>query len=379
MGGKYGKAVVNIAIAIVILLLLIFLAPKVLVFFMPFLCGWIIALIASPLVKFFEDKLKIRRKAGTAFVIIIVIAFVILISYFVMAKLTEEFVGFVDSLPALWRSMEADFKEIGENLSILYARLPEDVQTALTALWSGAEQYIGGLVGNIGTPTMNAVGNFAKNLPSILISIIMCILSAYFFTSDREYVSKLWRSILPPAVQEKWGIVLASLKSAVGGYLKAQAKIECWIYVLLVAGLMILKINYALLIAFGIAVLDFLPFFGTGAVMLPWALVKFLSGDYKMTIGLLIIWGVGQLARQLIQPKIVGDSIGMEPVPTLFLLFIGYKLAGVIGMIVAVPIGIILVNMNQAGVFDTVKKSVRILADGINRYRRLDGGEDGKE
>ena len=105
------------------------------------------------------------------------------------------------------------------------------------------------------------------------------------------------------------------LVKAVGGYLKAQLKIEVWMYLLLVIGFAILQVDYALLIALGIAFLDFLPFFGTGTVMVPWAIIKILSSDYKChrTADHL---GIGQLARQLIQPKIVGDSVGMPPLPT---------------------------------------------------------------
>ena len=105
--------------------------------------------------------------------------------------------------------------------------------------------------------------------------------------------------------------------------------------------------------------------------MVPWAIIKILSSDYKMAIGLLIIWGIGQLARQLIQPKIVGDSVGMPPLPTLFLLYIGYKLGGVVGMIVAVPIGLIALTMYQEGALQTTKDSVKILTAGINHFRRL--------
>lgn len=166
-------------------------------------------------------------------------------------------------------------------------------------------------------------------------------------------------------------MIKRSLLKSVGGYFKAQLKIEVWMYLLLVIGLSILKVDYVLLIAFGIAILDLLPFFGTGTVMVPWAIIKILSGDYTVAIGLLIIWGVGQLARQIIQPKIVGDSVGVAPIPTLFLLFIGYKLSGVIGMILAVPLGLLLYSMYEEGAFDTTKNSVLILIAGINRFRRL--------
>lgn len=90
-----------------------------------------------------------------------------------------------------------------------------------------------------------------------------------------------------------------------------------------------------------------------------------------MVIGLLIIWGVGQLARQLIQPKIVGESVGLSPIPTLILLFLGYKVGGVFGMIIAVPIGIIVLNMYQEGVFDTTLNSLKILYASLSNFRHL--------
>ena len=177
---------------------------------------------------------------------------------------------------------------------------------------------------------------------------------------------------MPEAIVYRLDLITRSFKRAVGGYFKAQFKIEVWMYVLLVVGFTVLDVNYALLIALGTAVLDFLPVFGTGTVLLPWAVIKILSSDYKMAVGLLIIWCGGQLARQLIQPKIVGDSIGVPPIPTLFLLFIGYKAAGVFGMIIAVPIGIIVSNMYEEGVFDTTINSLKILCAGINNFRRLE-------
>ena len=124
-----------------------------------------------------------------------------------------------------------------------------------------------------------------------------------------------------------------------------------------------------------IAFMDFLPFLGTGTVLIPWAVIRILTADYKVAIGLLIIWGGGQLARQLIQPKIVGDSMGVAPLPTLFLLYIGYKVGSVVGMIVAVPLGILVYSMYQEGAFETTRNSVMILVAGINKFRRL-GKED---
>ena len=369
---RYLKVFMNLLLAVVIILLCVFAVPKVLVFFMPFVIGWLIACVANPLVRFFEDKFMIRRKAGSAVVIIAVIALVILAAYLAVSKLISESIGFLNMLPDLWNTMESDFREIGKNLDVMYSRLPQNMQMSIENLGQQMDEYVADLVKRLGTPTVNAVGNFAKNIPGFVVNVIMCLLSSYFFVAEKDYVAQVWNRYMPGAVKHKAAIIMDSLKTAVGGYFKAQFKIECLIFVFLLTGFLILKIPYALLIAFLIAVLDFLPFFGAGAVMVPWAVFKFLSADYKMAIWLLIIWGVGQLVRQIIQPKLVGDSVGVAPLPTLFLLFIGYKCAGVIGIILAVPIGIVLINLNQAGVFDSVKTSLCILAEGFNRFRRFD-------
>ncbi len=368
---KYWKALVNLIIALIMFLTVIILVPKLLIFFLPFVAGWIIALIASPMVRFFEEKIKLKRKAGSVFVIIAVIGLVVLLLYLVGVRLVEEVVRLINSLPEMWESIEAEFTKIGDNLNIVYQKLPKNIQNTLSNVTAQIGSYMGEVLGELGTPTIAAVGNFAKQLPSIIINIIMSLLSSYFFVADRSGINVWFSRHMPKSLQTRYQLVKRSLVRAVGGYFKAQLKIEIWMYILLVIGFTILQVDYALLIAIGIAFLDFLPFFGTGTVMVPWAIIKLLSADYQMAIGLLIIWGVGQLARQVIQPKIVGDSVGVPPIPTLFLLYIGYKLSGVIGMIVAVPIGLIVYTMYEEGVFDTTKNSILILASGINRFRRL--------
>lgn len=368
---KYCKALVNLGVAAVIFLAVIFLLPKALVFFAPFVAGWIIALIASPLVRFFEEKVKLKRKIGSAFVIVVVIALVVLLIYLVLSWLIEQIVGLVSALPDMWLSMESDLNNIGRNLNVLFARLPKDVQISINDMIDRVGTWLGEFFGRLGSPTIAAAGNLAKQLPAIFIGLIMALLSSYFFVAERGQLTEWFHRHMPASLQLRYRTIRRSLTKSVGGYLKAQLKIEVWMYLLLLIGLGLLRVNYFALIALVIALLDFLPFLGTGTVMVPWAIIRVLTGDYKMALWLLIIWGGGQLARQLIQPKIVGDSMGVPPLPTLFLLYIGYKLGGVVGMILAVPLGILVYTMYKEGAFDTTKNSILILVAGINRFRRL--------
>ena len=119
------------------------------------------------------------------------------------------------------------------------------------------------------------MGKFAKQLPSIIIGIIMCLLSSYFFVAERDRFRSSVAKYLPESFVGRFRLIKQSLIKAVGGYFKAQIKIEIWIYLLLVTGFFILQVDYALLIALGSAFLYFQPFFGTGTVMVPWAVVKF--------------------------------------------------------------------------------------------------------
>lgn len=367
----YLKVVMNLFTALAILLACVFLLPRCIWFFMPFIVGWFIAMIASPVVRFFEEKLKVKRKAMSAVVIVAVLAAVVLVVYLIITKLVREGINFINELPFIWNRILAELNKVGTNLQGVYDRLPVDMQNAVDNFILEAGNYMSSMMSRIELPSFEAVGNVAKQIPDIFLSVVMCLLSAYFFVADRGYMSAAAQKYMPASVRYHFNLIRRSFRNAVGGYFRAQFKIECWIYILLVIGLMILGVDYAFLVAFGIAVLDLLPVFGTGTVMVPWAVIELLSENYRMMFGLLAIWLIGQLVRQVIQPKIVGDSIGMDPIPTLFLLYIGYRAAGVLGMILAVPIGIIVVNLYEEGVFETTRQSIRILAAGYNHFRKI--------
>ena len=367
----YCKALANIILALIGVVVLITVVPRVLSFFMPFVVAWIIALLASPMVKFLEDKLRIKRKAGTACVIIAVIALIILIGYGIASFLIDQIQGLMHDLPDIWEGLQIQIDEISRSFSRLAASLPKDVQESWAYFFENVETSLGEWVAGLGTPSMSWLGNMAKQLPNLFVAVIMCLVAAFAFTAERTNMRNFMQDYMPETLKKYWDMIQVSLSGAVGGYLKAQLKIEFWIYLILTAGLFILRIDYAPVLAIFIAVLDFLPVFGTGTILCPWIVFEIFSRDYKLAVGLAVIWGISQIVRQMIQPKIMGDSMGMHTLPTVFLLYIGYKVSGIFGMIVAVPIGIIFVNMYQAGVFDTIVNSFRILGAGLKRFRHL--------
>lgn len=369
---KYLKICLNLLVAAVVLFLILFAVPKLLVFFMPFVVGWIIATIANPLVRFFEKRLKIVRKHGTAIVIVLVLAVIVLISYGVIGKIVTEAMEFVKDFPTYVESIKADYTEISDNMNELIDKLPKGISKQVDSFTDGLGDIGAKLVKGISAPTFGALGQAASHVPSILIGIIFGFLASYFFIADRELIYGWIGKHIPEATKEKGIRAFGEVKSVVGGYFKAQFKIMFVVYIIVTIGLFILHVPFALLAGLGIAFLDMLPFFGTGTVLCPWALLKFLAGDHKMAIGLLIIYAVSQLVRQLIQPKLLGDSIGLNPFATLFFMYIGYQWGSVLGMIVAVPIAMIIINLSKAGVFDNFIYTIRLLVEDINTRRKYD-------
>jgi len=368
---KYLKIFCNLAWALVVLLLFLFVLPRVLVFFMPFVVGFILSLIANPMVRFLEKKIKINRKYGTMLIIVCVIAAVVLLGYGIFAGLAIGIRGFMDYLPTMSANAQTEIIAAIDSLENMMQKIPFLQNINVSELEKNVTNTLSGLVVGEDSITVTTLGGIAKSLPNMLVSGVMGLLATYFFIADRDKLAERIRGHLPDSMTERTMQMYAHILKAVGGYFKAQFKIMGVIYVVITIGLILLRVKYAWLIGFGIAFLDMLPVFGTGTVLTPWAIVKFFSGNYGQAVGMLVLYVVSLLVHQLIQPKLIGESIGMNPFATLFFMYIGYQFYGVTGMIIAIPLGMLLINFYKAGAFDRVIWCFQEIARDFNEFRKI--------
>lgn len=368
---KYLKIFVNIIFLIIMALIIFFIVPRVLIFFMPFLIGWIISIIANPLVKFLETKVNIVRKLSSALIIIGVLSLIIFSMYFAFSKIYSESIEFVSNIPQIYENLESDILKVQQNLIRFYEILPTPLKDNLILVTQNLNEYIGGFIQNMGIPTVIAAGNIAKNLPSTLLNIIITILAAYFFIVDRDRLNSFINDITPNYIIHRYYFISKNLKVVLGGYFKAQFQLMVIVVFIVLIGFLILRVNYIFILTILIAVLDFLPLFGSGIILIPWALFKALTSDYFTAFGLLIIYTTVQVTRQVIQPKLIGDSIGVDPLATLVLMYTGFRFRGFLGMIIAIPLGLILFNLYKEGVFNKVISVTKEVIEDINNFRRL--------
>ena len=368
---KYLKIFCNLAWALVVLLLFLFVLPRVLVFFMPFVVGFILSLIANPMVRFLEKKIKINRKYGTMLIIVCVIAAVVLLGYGIFAVIAIGIRVFMDYLPTMSANAQTEIIAAIDSLENMMQKIPFLQNINVSELEKNVTNTLSGLVVGEDSITVTTLGGIAKSLPNMLVSGVMGLLATYFFIADRDKLAERISGHLPDSMTERTMQMYAHILKAVGGYFKAQFKIMGVIYVVITIGLILLRVKYAWLIGFGIAFLDMLPVFGTGTVLTPWAIVKFFSGNYGQAVGMLVLYVVSLLVHQLIQPKLIGESIGMNPFATLFFMYIGYQFYGVTGMIIAIPLGMLLINFYKAGAFDRVIWCFQEIARDFNEFRKI--------
>lgn len=371
-GRRILRMILNICIPITEILLVCFLVPRLLRFFMPFVIGWLISLIAYPLVQLVEKHLKLVRKHSSVLIVAGVLAIVIFGLYFGVSAVVREFIDLYDDLPGIYEAGMTEVQEALESVTHLLGRLPEGLQTPFLKLNENLGGMISNLMQKIAFPTVTVAGNVAKRIPGAMVNTVVVILSSYFFIAEREKIHGVVRNIMPDSVRKYLAFFKKDVKSVIGGYFLAQFRIMFIVAAILTVGFWILGVKYGVLLAVLIAVLDFLPVFGTGTALFPWAAVKLLSGEAAFAAGLILLYCLTQVIRQIIQPKIMGDSIGLSPLLTLVFLYLGFKYSGLSGMILAVPVGMVAVKLYHYGAFDSLIQNCRMLIREIDRFRRED-------
>ena len=336
---------------------------------MPFVIGWCIAMIANPLVRFLERRLKLVRRHSSVLIVVVALAVVIGGLYLLITRLAMEIAVVIRDLPVMYEAGRKEVQDAFLSLSHVLERFPQGIQDAVARFNENLGEMAGGLVQKIAFPTVTVAGNVAKGIPGVLVNSIIVILSSYFFIVERDQIMALVQQVTPKGIQDYIRFLKRDVRRLIGGYFLAQLRIMFVVAVILALGFLILGVNHGLLWAVLIAILDFLPLFGTGTALFPWALIKGLSGEWAFAAGLILLYFLTQAVRQIIQPKIVGDSLGLPPLMTLFFLYLGFKVSGISGMILAVPIGILVMNLYQYGAFASLLTNLKLLVQEINRFR----------
>ena len=315
----------------------------------PFLLGAVLALLAEPGVKILVEKLKLPRGVAAAASVTAVFLALMLFLLLAAAFLIRELGLLAGILPDLTQTARTGLSALQSWLQTLAGRTPRSirpfVEQNVSALFSGGTA----LLDRVFRYILGLAGTVLSRVPDSALSIGTGVISGFMISARLPRI-RLWiRRRFPREKLEPLLRTLKQLRHTLVSWAFAQLKLTGITLLCLLAGLLLLRIPYAPLWALGISLLDAFPVLGTGAVLLPWALICWLQADRARALGLLGIYGVISLIRSVLEPKLVGRQLGLDPLVTLFSLYAGYKLWGFGGMILAPLLAVTAVQLAAGG------------------------------
>ena len=351
------KFIINISyIALIIALIFVFL-KIILPLITPFVIAFIIAYILQRPIRIISKRFnKINKKLLSLIVTAIFFCTIGLIIFVASLKLISAIGDLITNMPYVYdiyiRPALIDFfSNMEESLGNMDPNLVSTVEGALQNFMDSAGEAISNVSGWI----MSTASGVAISIPGLFINLVVMIISTFFISMDYDHIKEF---ILRQLDDEKRRVFL-NIKEYVVGTLFvcicSYALIMSITFVELSIGLTIIGIENSVLIALMIAIFDILPVLGTGGIMIPWTIIEFLMGNYTLARGLLLVYVVITIIRNILEPKIVGSQIGLHPVITLISMFVGVHFFGVIGLF-GFPITIsLLTNLNKKGIIKLYK------------------------
>jgi len=353
---SYFSKVLKKLIFFIITLIAIFLCLKLAIFYIPFLIGFIISLLIEPLIKFIKKKTGLTRKVSSIMVLMLIFAIIIGLIIWGSFSLITETTNLLQGLNVYIEKIYSIFNNLINNIKF---KIPEEVFVIIT----NSTENILNLVTNYISNYLSKILQGITLVPIIGIYVIITILSTYFICSDKIYILDQLEHHFPKKWFKKFVVKLNKIIYVLGNYLKAEATIIFISFIEVLLGLYIFKwsglnIEYPLLAAIGIAFVDALPILGSGTVMLPWAIWAGVNGDIKFAIAMIILYIIVLIVRQILEPKIVSNKIGVHPIFTLIAMYTGFRVSGIIGLFIGPIILIILTNVFENLIDNGIVKSI---------------------
>ena len=386
---KRRKAIINVLYFAMIVAILVLIMRYALSICLPFVIAFIVAAILQRPKRFLVKKTPLKNGAAAGIcVLLLIVIFVSLVSL-IGVRIFDEIKGFASYVGAKLQNLDEVVNNIESWLVNLVASLPEFIgktlKESVTELFSDIRQYMAGESDKISSAISSGLGdNFslswitgplsgvistAKQVPTILLSVVISIVACCFMTSEFDEVKAFIVCQFPEGRRKDLSRAKSILRSSLGKMGKAYLLIVLVTFIEVSVGLTILKLlkfyssSYIMVIAAVTAIVDILPVLGTGTVLIPWALYSLITGNIGMGIGLIVLYAAITVIRQIIEPKLVAGQLGLSPIVTIAALYFGLKVFGVLGMFVTPILIIMLKLLNDEGIIKLWKSPVRIKAE----------------
>lgn len=309
----------------------LFILAKIIPAAAPFIVAWVVAWALSRPIEWISARTRMRRWIIAAGVTAAVIAILIFIIFKLGNLLISEAGGIVESLGANASGIEKRMSDMTRALGEKFPSLDgigggRAIENGINELISGILSYITSLVGKL-------AAGIVRSVPSALLFVIVTVVASFYFTCGYDSIRHAFHKMIPKAGRNRVYDFISSGTDMIKFYLRANLIICAVTFGILFFGFTVLKFKYVVLTALIIAVVDFLPVFGVGIALIPWSVFEMISGDFASGFGLLILYACCALARQMLEPRLISEKVGLHPAATLAAMYLGFRFLGILGML----------------------------------------------
>lgn len=331
MSSRLKNLLVALALGLGVWLALRYLMPIVL----PFLLGAGLALLAEPGVKFLCRRLRLPRVAASGICVSLVFCGICALAVTLLALLIRELRAISGILPDMAEAAGAGMASLRDWLYALAERAPEELRGILengaSSLFSGGAALLSRGMDFL----LGLAGGVLRHLPDSALGLGTAVISGYMISAKLPGLRERSAGFFSREKFQRLIAALSRIRTAAGGWLAAQTKLAGVTFLILMAGFFLLRIPYAPMWALVVALVDAFPVLGTGTVLLPWALICLIQGDVPRAVGIVGIYVTALVSRSVLEPKLVGHHLGLDSLTTLLILYAGYRLWGIGGMLLA--------------------------------------------
>lgn len=353
------KSIFKKVCLLIIITIILVISAKLFMFYIPFLIAYIISLLVDPIIKFINRKTDLSRKTSSIIVLGGVFAMLIGLIAWGTISLVSESTHLLGALNTYLEKAISWINSLLENIDMDRLAVSDEIKQIIQSTSSDVLNKVIEFIKNI----LNNFLEYLKSVPTVLIYTGITILATYFITSDKFYILDRLEHHVPKKILGKISTKVQKITTSLGCYLKAEITMIGISFVIVLTGLNIfylmgMNVGYPLLMALFIGFVDALPILGSGTVMIPWSIALFLNNEYSVAFSILGLYILLLAVRQFLEPKIVSGKIGVHPIFTLISMYTGFKLMGVMGLLVGPIVLIILKNIFENTIDRGIVKSI---------------------
>lgn len=302
---------------------------------MPFLLAILLALTAEPLVRVLQGRLRLPRWASAGIGVSVTLSVAVLAVLTLCAFALRQVSRLASVMPDLESTAQQGMATLESFLMDMAHRAPDSVSPLLTRGVEGLFSDGGNLLKDASGTVLRMASGVVTRIPDSALGVGTWLIASYMISARLPRLKQAVKARLPASWQEQVLPGMRRLRKTLSGWFLAQLKLTAVTFLVLSAGFLLLGIRHGVLWAAVVSLLDALPVLGTGTVLVPWSLVSFLQGDPVRAMGLLGVYAAAAVLRSVLEPKLVGRQLGLDPLVTLLALYAGYRLWGLPGMILS--------------------------------------------